>query len=130
MREPRDDTDDENPPSILDRLRRGERTLYRVPVADHSITVNEFHSHVLGSTTGLFLSFLYLRGFGRVALLAALLLCTFALLGGPGGLGSLDRDDPRYQGVGLYTVTYEPWHYLGLFVPSSTTVLILASTVA
>lgn len=115
-----------DPPSLLDRLKRGEQTLYEVPVVEHSITVNETHSHVLGFTTGVLLTAIYVSGFERTAVIGTSVLVSFALFGSPFGR-SLDREDPRYQSVGVQTIGYEPWHFLGVFLLGAVVVLVVST---
>lgn len=120
------DDDEDSPPSLLERLKRGERTLYRVPGVGHSITINETHSHVIGFTTGVLLTAIYLGGFERTGIIGTFVLVTYALVGTPFGR-SLDREDPRYSSVGVQTIAYEPWHFLGVFLLGAVVVLVVST---
>ena len=103
-------------PSIRDRLRRGDSVLYYLPFLNHPITINETHAHVIGFITGFLLERLYLSGFSRVAVLGGVFLVGYAVIGGP-RFQSCPHDEERYkQRVGLKTIRWEPWHFLGLFL--------------
>ena len=103
-------------PGLRERLRRGDAELYRVPVFDHGITVNEFHAHVIGLVSGVLVAFAYVEGFEWVAYATTVGLVGYALFGPP-FLSSLSHDFPEYEKtVALKTVRWEPWHFLGTFL--------------
>jgi hypothetical protein len=111
-------------PSLRERLRRGDSVLYYVPFLYHPISINEFHAHVIGFVTGVLLSFAYSEGFEGVAVLGTSVLVAYAVMGVP-RFGSLSHDDERYnQRVGLRTIRWEPWHFLGLFLLGTVVVLL------
>ena len=109
-------TDEGQPAGLSERLREGDGVLYRVPLIDHPITVNEFHAHVLGLTSGSMVALAYHLGYETIGFLAGAGLVGYALFGEP-FLRSLPHGADEYKKtVALKTIKREPWHFLALFV--------------
>lgn len=110
------DGDDRQPAKIRDRLRSGDKVLYRVPVIDHPITVNEFHGHILGAGGGSMAALAHTLGYEAIGFLAGAALVGYALFGRP-FLKALPHDAEEYADtIALKTIKWEPWHFLGAFL--------------
>lgn len=103
-----------------ERLSRGDRVFVRVPlllprdgwgIVWHPVTVNEYHSAVMGVVFGLAIAPLLVSG-GDWQIVANILLVSFigySVAGRP-FLGSLDHDDGEYSNsIGVRTIKHEPW---------------------
>lgn len=121
--------DDLQPPTVRERLRKGDEVLFYVPFVGHGITINEFHAHVIGLVTGVLVAASYYLGFEWTAFVVAVLLVGYALFGPP-FLRSLPHDLPEYEEtVALRTLRWEPWHFLGLFLVGITAFSVVAGVV-
>ncbi|UTF55970.1 hypothetical protein [Natronosalvus rutilus] len=110
------EVDDRQPAELEDRLRAGDDVLYRVPVIDHPISVNEFHAHVIGIGSGILVTVAYLIGYEAIGFFSGAGLVGYALFGRP-FLRSLSHDADEYEkSIALKTIRWEPWHFLGAFL--------------
>lgn len=120
--------EDQQSAELKERLRAGDDVLYRVPVMDHPISINEFHAHVIGAGAGILVTVAYLLGFESIGFLAGAGLVGYSLFGRP-FLRSLPHDADEYEKtIALKTIKWEPWHFLGAFLLGVGAITLLTGT--
>lgn len=106
------------PDGVDERLRAGDKELLRVPIVDHPVTVNEWHSVKIALSVGLFVGGLLSGGFVRTGVAVSLILIGYAVAGRPFGR-SADHDSDDYEeSIGTETLRREPWWFTVFYVLS------------
>lgn len=103
------------------RLRANDREFLRIPIVDHSITINEIHASVIGVATGAVAAIAWLADKSELTVLLVFVLSGYAVLGRPLG-ASMSEDDPEYcdgpnkVSIAVRTIRHEPWYFLAFMI--------------